>query len=482
MKELNWFEKADFESIYKANKIPKQFNYHVDYWLIGKGNGYVDAKKIGPIMFLILYIVLSWACLFLAYKMEDYTYLLTSNTFTGQSRLDFIQSRLTYYFENGSYNRFIFGLFLSVLFFLLSLHFTFSPYPRPVRFNQKNGLVYTKFMGKVWVADWNKTKVTLWRGTNPFTFIYSTHRALAVCLYSLDKNNHVIEHVVLLSGINNNRLDDIKLGGDPCVLYWNWLNQYMQGAKFESHVAKGKSSKKTIPDPKIGRLWILEKLLRFRGYRFSKSIDQKAIELDAKIRSVGRYPKFTVSEVPNNPFFTWQYLYPEREMPNPDGTLASEQPREITDPVQLKIIEISDQLAEKGIENIYQHFRLYELEAALVSNKVKSNEEIALIKLYIEEGGYQYKETEEASLHALQNSDEDTINQQAILEKLKQQATMDRAKELEAIVKKQGITKSYRDYTLASLKKAIAADTSKSPEELELIKLYIELGGYEGQR
>ncbi len=482
MKETHWLDNPYLESTYKASSIPRRFKYHIDYWLIGQSKDYVDAKRIAPIMFMALNLVLAWFLFILADYMEIFNHLLTSNTFPNQTRSEFVIDTLKYYLNENLYYKFIFGIFLASILFLLGLHYLFSPYPRPVRFNQKHGLVYTKFMGKVWVADWNKTKVKLWRGTNPFTFFLATHRAISVCLYSLDKNNHVVEHWVLLSGINNNLLDDLELGGDPCLLYWNWLNQYMQGAKFESQV-EGKSSKRSIPDPKIGRLWLLEKLMRFRSYKFSKSIDKQAIELDAKIRSVSRYPKFTASEVPKNPFFTWQYHYPEREMPNADGTLTSQQAPEVTDPVQLKIIELSAQLAEQGIDNIYQHFSLHELEAALVSKKAKSNEEIALIKLYIEEGGYNYKVAEEISSATQKETDEAAIAEQSMIEELKQrQATIERAKELEAIVKKQGVTKSYRDYTLASLKKALASDTTKSPEELELIKLYIELGGYEGQR
>jgi hypothetical protein len=415
--------------------------------------------------------------------IELYTYLLTVlDTNSIQERIDFIHRRLAHFWLEGHYYRLFFGLILSAVFYFLSLHFLFSPYPRPVRFNQKNGLVYTKFMGKVWVVNWNKAKVKLWSGTNPFTFFLSTHRAISVCLYSLDKNNHIVEHWVLLSGVNNNLLDDLELGGDPCLLYWNWLNQYMQGAKFESQV-EGKSSTKTIPDPKIGRLWLLEKLMRFRGYKFSKSIDKQAAALDAKIKSVSQHPKFIAVKVPKNPFFTWQYLYPEREMPNADGTLTSQQESEITDPVQLKIIELSTQIAKQGNEDIYRHFSLKELEAALVSNKPKSEDEITLIKLYIEAGGYQCKVAKDAPLPPQPETDRYIIIQQAMVEELKQrQNTIERTKELAVIVKEQGVTKHYRDYTLTSLKKALASDFPKSPEELELINLYIELGGYEGLR
>ncbi len=476
MKETHWLDNPYLESTYKANSIPRRFKYHIDYWLIGKSEGYVDAKRIAPIMFMLLNLVLVWFLFTIADYIELYTYLLTvTDTDSIQERLDFILRRLSNFWSEGSYYRLFFGLLLSAVFFYYSFHFLLAPYPRPVRFNQKNGLVYTKFMGKVWVVNWNKAKIKLWRGTNPFTFFLATHRAISVCLYSLDKNNHVIEHWVLLSGINNNLLDDLELGGDPCLLYWNWLNQYMQGAKFESQV-EGKSSKRSIPDPKIGRLWLLEKLMRFRSYKFSKSIDKQAIALDAKIRTVGQYPKFIAAKVPNNPFFTWEYHYPDRQMPDADGNIPPSEP-EIKDPASIKIVALTNRLSKQGIENIYQHFPLKELEAALLADKPKSDDELALIKLYIEAGGYGYKADENQVIE-----DNEPVLQPIVEDLTNNNAAIERAKELEPIVRAQGTTKSYRDYTLNKLEKALVSDTQKSPEELELIKLYIELGGYEAQR
>ncbi len=39
------------EKTYKAKSVPQSYKYHINYWLIGQGDYYVDSKRIGPIMF-----------------------------------------------------------------------------------------------------------------------------------------------------------------------------------------------------------------------------------------------------------------------------------------------------------------------------------------------------------------------------------------------------------------------------------------------
>jgi hypothetical protein len=60
MKETHWLDNPFLEKTYKASSIPHGFKYHIDYWLIGKGDNHVDAKRIGPIMFMALNLVLVW--------------------------------------------------------------------------------------------------------------------------------------------------------------------------------------------------------------------------------------------------------------------------------------------------------------------------------------------------------------------------------------------------------------------------------------
>ncbi len=388
MKQTHWLDSPFLKNIYKASSIHSSFKYYIDFWLIGKGEGYVDAKRIGPIMFVALFMVVAWFFLLIASEMEGFSHLLVSNT-GSQSRTDFILWRLSSYINHGWYGEFIFGMFLSVVFFFLGLYFLFSPYPRPVRFSQKNGIVYTKFLGKIWVTDWDIAAIKMWRGTNYVFLIPMTHRGIALRMHSLDKNGHILERWVLLSGVNNNRINDLEIGGDPCLLYWHWLNDYMQGASFEGDPTT--ANKKIIPNPKIGRLWLLEKLMRFRDYKFSKSIDEQAIALDAKLKAEQLYPHVEGDVLPNNPFFTWQYHYPDRIMPNAKGEII--QPvKIITDPTERKALALEEKLVEQGFNNHYKHYHLSELEKVLVSGKLLSDDETRLIKLYIEMGGYRYGE------------------------------------------------------------------------------------------
>ncbi|MEM5527186.1 hypothetical protein WN093_00015 [Gammaproteobacteria bacterium AS21] len=399
MQQTHWLNSPFGKDIYQASSIHSNFKYHIDYWLIGKGDGYVDAKRIIPIMFLALFIVVAWIFLFVANEMEYFSHLFGTEILSDETRYEYVIGNLNYFYDKGRYIKLIFGLVISTIFSFLGLHYLFSPYPRPVRFNQKNGIVYTKFLGEIWVTDWDTAAIKMWRGTNYTFLIPFTHRGIALRMHSLDKNGHILTRWVLLSGANNNRLDDVALGGDPCLLYWNWLNTYMQGAVFEgvdgsnSKAKNSNKNQKVIPNPKIGRLWPLEKIMRFRGYKFPKSIDQQAIALNAKLKAQQLYPSFKGDAIPNNPFFTWQYHYPDRIMPNAQGKIILPKPI-LTDPAAIAAAQLEEELEQKlqaqGIDNVYKHYHVKELEGALNSETPKSAEEIALIKNYIKVGGYKY--------------------------------------------------------------------------------------------
>ncbi len=385
---------------YRANKVHQSYPYNVDYWLIGKGKGYVDAKRMGPVMFLIVYIWLAYFTVNIFFEIQIYTDLLTSGMFSNQTRTEFIIWRLKAYYEDGGYYKFTDGLLLPVLFFFLSIHLLFGPYPRPVRFNQNNGLVYTRWWGQVWVVDWDHAAIKIWRGKNMFLPWLANYRGICIRLHRINRKGKVQERYVVLSALNSNRINDLKIGGDPGLLYWHWLDEYMHGASFEGEAPAG-SRKKCIPAPKIGRFWLLEKLMRFRPYKFPPKIDQQAIELDRKLRNKKGYRAFKGAKLPENPFFPWEYDFPARVIPNKDGIID---------------------------------------EAAIAEKEYR------------------------------------------IQKAIDHQTPAQRVQELALIVKEQGVTKSYRDYTLVKLKEALTSDTQKTPEELELIKLYIEQGGYETQR
>ena len=97
MKETHWLDNPYLESTYKASSIPRRFKYHIDYWLIGQSKDYVDAKRIAPIMFMALNLVLAWFLFILADYMEIFNHLLTSNTFPNQTRSEFVIDTLKYY-------------------------------------------------------------------------------------------------------------------------------------------------------------------------------------------------------------------------------------------------------------------------------------------------------------------------------------------------------------------------------------------------
>ncbi len=314
------------EKIYRAKSVPKSYQYNIDYWLIGRGDNYVDAKRIGPIMFISIYLFLAWFSFDIAKQLEIFSNLLTDGTFSSQTRVEYIIWRAESYLKDGYYFKLIDGIFLATMFFFLSLHFLFSPYPRPVRFNQKNGLVYTKYMGKIWVTDWNRAAIKIWRGKNVFVPWSRCFRGIQIRMHTLDKKGFLRERWVMLSAVNSHKINDLEIGGDPSLLYWHWLDEYMRGASFEGEAPSG-SRNKCIPKPKIGRLPVLEAIMRFRAYKFSPKIDKQAFALDRKLKSLDAYPKFKEDKLPKNPYFTWEIDFPGREIPDAQGKFVEEHKR-----------------------------------------------------------------------------------------------------------------------------------------------------------
>jgi hypothetical protein len=406
MKENIYVNTTLAQKTYKATNIHSSFNYHIDYWLIGKGKEFVDAKRIAPILFLIFFILIAFFSLNAAKGMEEFSYLLTSETGSTQSRFEFIFWRLSSFWGSKYYLFFISGLLLAPIFFILGLHLLFSPYPCPVRFNQKNGLVYTKHFGRVWVTDWSSADIKIWRGVNPFLFFRPPYRGIQIRLFSIDKKGQWMQRWVILSAVDSHKIDDLAIGGDPSLLYWNWLNTYMQGASFDESDITNNAKANKIPNPKIGRLPVLEAVMRFRAYKFPNSIDERAIEIDQYLKKHQIYPDDEGDKLPNNPFFTWQYDFPERAMPDANGNIVEVDHRAVSqaiykqeleqfyqsNPLAKKMTELEQTLADKKIDNSFKYYRLTELEAALASDNEKTSEEIELIKLYIEMGGYQYNE------------------------------------------------------------------------------------------
>ncbi len=305
---------------YKATNVPNNFNYHANYWLIGKGDYYIDAKRVGPILFLYLYVVLAWMFFYSSYKEQIYTSLAVGAENSDYSVTDLYIVYFNSYIENGKYNFLLSNMLMPIVYFFLGLYILFPPYPRPLRFNQKNGLVYTKHLGRIWVTDWNLAYIKLWRAADAFNI---QHRGIGVCMHSIDKKGRLMERYVILSRLNSMKINDLEIGGEPSILYWHWLNEYMQGATFseetssnsEAHSAKA-NGKTVIPAPIIGRNSWWEKILRFRSYKFAKSIDQQAIELDKRLKAMHLYPQDAGDQVPNNPFFPWEHDFPNKEMPN----------------------------------------------------------------------------------------------------------------------------------------------------------------------
>jgi hypothetical protein len=90
------------------------------YWLIGKGkgNGFIDTKRIGPVLFLYLYVVLAWMFFYTVYKGEFYSYLLTTGTGQHFSRFEYIGWRIEGLWSRGKIWFLLDGLFFPIVYFL----------------------------------------------------------------------------------------------------------------------------------------------------------------------------------------------------------------------------------------------------------------------------------------------------------------------------------------------------------------------------
>ncbi len=415
MNEFKQIAEKLAEKTYRAKRVHPSYSYNIDYWLIGGGKGYVDAKRIGPVMFLVVFIWLAYFSVNIFLDTEDFSYYLTSNIPSNETRFESILRRTSNFWDRGYYYRFTDGIFLAIFFFFLSIHLLIGPYPRPVRFNQSNGLVYTRWWSQVWVVDWDRAAIKIWRGKNVFLPWLANYRGITIRLHRINRKGELKERYVMLSALNSNRLDDLKIGGDPGLLYWHWLDEYMRGASFEGESPAG-SRRKCIPKPKVGRLWLLEKLMRFRAYKFPPKIDKQAIALDKRIKSAKGYPSFKEDKLPDNPYFPWEFDFPDRVIPSKEGVIGE--------------AEIAE-----------QEYRVQ-----------KAIDDEALIR----------------------QSREDGLNQKRTI--------VNRRHELETLIAAQGVNESYRDYTLKRLREALDSDVQKSPEEVELIKMFIDMGGYEAQR
>jgi hypothetical protein len=80
-------------------------------------------------------------------------------------------------------------------------------------------------------------------------------------------------------------------------------------------------------------------------------------------------------------------------MPNAQGEIIVPKPI-LTDPAAIAAAQLEEELEQKlqaqGIDNVYKHYHVKELENALNSDKLKTADEITLIKNYIKMGGYKY--------------------------------------------------------------------------------------------
>ncbi len=291
---------------YLATDIPKEFNYHADKWLIGQTENSVDAKRISPVMWMYLKWSIAFCLLLFAFKIEGYSYYLFSNTFPNETRIEFISRKLEEHVSN-IYLNYLYAILFSSIFVSVACNFILARYPTPLRFNKSNGLVYYKLKGKIWVTPWSKAKIKLWRFSNTFSGGMVVERAIAVRLFSLNRKGELIEHWEPISGIDNlsDSMNEQALGGDPTLLYWHWLNDYMLN--------------KEVPEPKVGKISFFEKL-HFRKYKFPKSIDAKAQALHQRLTDENLYMPAIVdtsdcTPVPNDPHFTFLEDFPHMEKP-----------------------------------------------------------------------------------------------------------------------------------------------------------------------
>ncbi len=292
---------------YLATDIPCGLGYYVDKWLIGKADTTVDAKRISPVIWMYMKWLISALILYMFYLMEDFSYYFFGNKFPDQSRIEFITWRIQRFYEVGAYDQLLFGLIISSILMLVALNIILARYPTPLRFNKSNGLVYYKLKGKIWVTPWSKAKIKLWRFSNTFSGSMVVERAIAVRLFSLNRKGELIERWEPISGIDNlsDSMNEQVLGGDPTLLYWHWLNDYMLN--------------KEVPEPQIGKISIFERL-HFRKYQFPKSIDVKAQALHQRLIDENLYMPAIVdtsdcAPVPNDPHFTFLEDFPHMEKP-----------------------------------------------------------------------------------------------------------------------------------------------------------------------
>ncbi|EPJ46546.1 MAG: hypothetical protein OFPII_19860 [Osedax symbiont Rs1] len=305
MKKSVYAYKPLGDKIYMAKGIPNGFSYHIDNWLIGRGQNTIDAKRLLPVMWMYLKSSAACAFVYIFYVIEDYTYYLFSKKSSIETRWDFIINQLEYFFVQGYYAKLLFGLLVATLFLLIALSIILARYPTPLRFNQSNGLVYYKLKGKIWVTPWQQAQIKLWRFANTYSARMVVERAIAVRLFSLNRKGELIERWEPIAGIDNLDLDEQALGGDPSLLFWNWLNGYMQ--------------KRAVPEPKIGKISLFEKL-HFRAYKHPKNLESKAEALHQRLLDEKLYPSkqsdlSQCSPVPNDPHFTFLEDFPHMQKP-----------------------------------------------------------------------------------------------------------------------------------------------------------------------
>ncbi len=299
---------------YKATKVANKFKNYADFLIISCGSGYVDVKRIWPIIWMYMGCIIAFFLFFILFETEKHTYYLFSGIFDDETRIEAIIRRITSRYEAGRLGHFI-NLLLSPILLYYVLKLTIGRYPTPLRFNKSNGLVYIIRRGRVWVTAWDKAHIKLWRHTNNLSGGRVIERAIAVRLFSVNRRGELMVRWEPISAADNMALSikewtaDITgepLGGDPSLLYWSWLNAYMQGAD--------------LAKPKVGKQTFFEKL-RLRKYYFPKNVDDKAVKLDQRLTQEALYPSkeadnLQVQKVPNDPYFTHEEDFPDVKRPD----------------------------------------------------------------------------------------------------------------------------------------------------------------------
>jgi hypothetical protein len=289
-------------AFYKANSVPSSFKKYADYLLIGWHDNYVDVKRIWPVMWLYIVCGMGIYLLTMFFLMESYSYYLWSNIADDETRLEAIIRRIVWKFNKERYSHFFFSLFIPLILLYYGLRLFIGRYPTPLRFNKKNDLVYFKRYGRVWVTSWDKGYVKLWRFANVYSAQRVFARGLAIRLLSIDKKGELLVRWEPVASIDNHSLYfNEALGGEPTLLYWRWLNAYMQGEELDK--------------PKVGRQGLFEKL-RFFNYKFPKSVDEQAEQLQQQLIENNLYPKPNKSwehphKVPLDPYFPHEDDFPD---------------------------------------------------------------------------------------------------------------------------------------------------------------------------